>query len=232
MKQILLILSLFVTFSVSGQIVISSEDAGTTTADATSFAIPVTYSTGDLFVVFVASTFATAPATPTLINADFTFAQIVTHANATQRITVFTAEATATASTNITSDFGAETETSFGYYIFKITGYDAATPILQSATGGTTGANPTIAMSSIGNILNAVVAVYVSNTNPLGGTATGGFSEVFDLGGLSPTRGFYGMHDVGTIDNNPTVTAASSTWAGIAIEIKSAIQPRRRIIID
>lgn len=179
---------------------------------------------GRLYIFFITTTKATTPEVPTMSGTGQTWDQISSVANSTQRTTAFRFYATANNTNDTTVSVGPN-QTSFIQNKIEITGMvttgtNGADAIVQSVSNSTTGADPSLTLAGISNPNNAVIAVFTNNANPFGGTPESGWTESYDGGNTIPAGG-YVMHRLKTTDNTPTVTAASSTWLGIAIEIKS-----------
>lgn len=83
----------------------------------------------------------------------------------------------------------------------------------NSASG--TSADPSIEVAAIQD--SHIVAMFVNNTNPFGGTPESGWTEDQD-DGLGGPIGLYIVHRNNTSDNTVTVTRTSSTWLGIAVQ--------------
>lgn len=233
MKTVLSIL-LFLTLSAQGQIGINNYGNNVLTATFTNATLGSNnFIAGRLYLIFVTTTKATTPETPTMSGTGQTWTQINTVANSTQRITAFRFYCTAD-NTNDATIFVGPNQTSYIINRYEITGMlttgtNGSDAIVQSAVNNATGANPSITLSSITSSRNAVIVGLSNNTNPFSGTAEAGWTENYDGGTTLPTGG-YTMYRLNTTDNTPVVTAASSDWVGIGVEIKTAI--RRRINID
>jgi len=106
------------------------------------------------------------------------------------------------------------------------TGSNGANAIRQVVTDSANAADPDITMAALGQ-RNAVITFWINNQNGFGGTPESGWSELYDSGCVYPV-GFYVMDRITTNDNTPTVTAASSDWKGIAVEL---IQTGRRVTL-
>lgn len=241
MKKLLFIL-LFFALKAQGQITIGNTNTITVSSGSDNVQVrPSTdFTSGRFYLLFVSNPKATTPEEATVTGTSQTWTKVDgltfnTIASPTQRITVYRFLAASTFSATTTISFGA-TQLGISSHLYEITGMDAtgtngSGAIVQVVTNSADAtANPSVTMAAISSGSNAVIAYFANDINPMGGTAEAGWTEKFDNGYASPDRGDYSMYRIGTTDNTPTVTAASSDWAGIAIEIKSTA--RRRIIID
>jgi len=102
------------------------------------------------------------------------------------------------------------------------TGGNGLNAIRQTITDNNTSADPSLTLATLNNILgNGVLAIFQNDANPFGGTPEGSWTEDLDVGCSTP-NGFYAMYREGTTDNTPTVTASSSTWMGVALELRAS----------
>jgi hypothetical protein len=239
MKKLLFILLLFPGIA---QAQISETHSNfASSADGTSYNSGLTLVTGRFYIVILENNCASAtPNTPTLVITSNTNTQIATVACNTvgtprTRITAYHLIAATSGVTNFNFSFSGQTQTGISGIIYEITGAvitgtDGSNAIVQSVTSNAdAAANPSITMAAISNSQNAVIASFCNNVPAnFGGAPESGWTEDIDVG--HDAAGYYSMHRLTTTDNTPTVTASSSDWGGIAIEIKSA--SRRRIIID
>lgn len=235
MKNILFILFLFSSV-LNAQIVINKTFVGlaTTTTDASAYGIPNhTYTAGRLYIYFAITTGTTNAGTISG-NVETTWDAVVSTGDATRRIQIFRCMPTVTTASTEDVNIGGFGSTASGSTIgiWEITGIDqsgtnGSGAITQTTTGGATGIDPTLTLSALMNS-NAVIAIFFNDLNPFGGTNESGWAEDFDSGYTTPDAGTYVTSRVNGADNTPMVTAASSTWVGVAIEFKSGF---RRIII-
>lgn len=241
MKKLLIIL-LFFTCTSQAQITIGHTNTVTTSSGSASSQVrPSTdFTSGRLYLLFVSNPKATTPDEATCTGTSQTWTKVDgltfnTIASPTQRITVYRFLAASTFSATTTITFGA-TQLAISSHLYEITGVNTtgtngSGAIVQVVTNSSDAtANPSVTMAAISSGFNAVIAYFANDINPMGGTVEAGWTEDFDNGYASPDRGDYSMYRLTTTDNTPTVTAASSDWAGIAIEIKALT--RRRVIID
>lgn len=223
-----------ITIGHTNTITVSSGSASSQVRPSTDF------TSGRLYLLFVSNAKATTPEEATATGTSQTWTKVDgltfnTVGTPTQRITVYRFLAASTFSATTTISFGA-TQLGISSHIYEITGMDAtgtngSGAIVQAVSNSADAtANPNVTMAAISSGSNAVVSYFANDINPFGGTVEAGWTQDFNTGYASPDRGDYSMYRIGGSDNTPTVTAASSDWAGIAIEIKSA--SRRRIIID
>ncbi len=218
-----------------GQIVITAFSGQTTTSDGSAFGYTgTTFTQGHLYL-FVAGTTGT-PNAGSITSSTLTWTSVVSVGDATRRLQVFRCMPSSTVTGEDVSigSFGGAS-TGFTKYIYDITGVvttgtNGSDAIVQAVTNtGAASADPSITMAAISNGRNAVATFWFNSLNPFGGTPESGWTEGRDLGYATPDAGDYYMYRYNTTDNTPTVTAASSDWAGIAIELQSAA--RRRINI-
>lgn len=235
MKKLLFIL--FPVFSY-GQITINAAFTGytTTTTDASAFGhSSKTFTAGKLYLFVAMTTGTTNPGTIAGTTSS-TWTSVVSTGNSTRRIQVFRflPSSTITGETVNIGTFGGGS-TGYSTFILEIsgvntTGTNGSGAIAQTATGGTTGTDPTITFSSGALPNNAIVSIFFNDANPFGGTQESGWTEANDDGYSTPTAGGYTMTRINTSDITPTVTASSSTWIGVGIEIKGSF--RRTIITN
>lgn len=107
-----------------------------------------------------------------------------------------------------------------GYEIAGVpNGTNGAVAIRQIATNSGTSADPSITMAPL-NPANAVMAFFINDAGTFTGTPESPFTTLWDEAcGVYPFS-TYAMQNLNGSDNTPTVTAASSGWAGIAIELR------------
>lgn len=231
MKRLLFIL--FPVFSY-GQITIAEYTVGFQTLGIGSISSK-TYEAGHLYIIFAGTTNTTTPATVSISGGSTTWTEIsnIVSDGSTMRIQAFRYAPASNTTTALTITYTGSQNGGFtiGYDIngADVTGTNGSNGIVQSVTDAIdASANPTITMAAISSSNNAVLVGFINTLNPFGGTAETDWTEDEDNGYADPTTGGYVMHRLLTTDNTPTVTAASSNWAGIAIEIKRS---GRRIII-
>jgi hypothetical protein len=195
----------------------------TSTTNAVSVAkAATTYTAGRLYIIFSAATGALNAGSAT--STTLTWTSLVSTGNSTRRINVFYCmPASTVGSETVGVSWGAAGTTGYTWAIWEITGVPTtsggADAVLQSATGGTTGADPSITLAAL-TAGNTVISFFVNSVNPFAGTAESGWTEDFDDGYATPDAGSYVMSRINTSDNTPTVTASSSDWIGVAIELK------------
>ncbi len=235
MKNLLLIL-LFLPVIGMAQIAITNQTAiSVSTADGTNRNISsAILQSNSVYLFIVTNSKASSPDIPTATSPSFTWTQVATETTATHRVTVFRALVVSGATETITATFGA-TYTGVSLQLIRVTGCvltgtNGSDAIVQSVTDVGAGADPAITMAAISSSRNSVMAFFANNINPFGSTEEAGWTLLGNTGYDTPASGITTTMRLNTTDNTPTVTAASSDWAGIAIEIKSTA--RRRINID
>lgn len=151
----------------------------------------------------------------------------------TRRLQVFRAKPTSNTTTAISYSY---TGTQDGTWVIvseiagaDITGTNGANAIVQVVTDAQNTTNPTITMASISGS-KTVISFFANDANPFSATPESGWTEDVDNGYSVPNTGGYMMHRLTTTDNTPTLTAASSNWMGVAIEIKPPSSARRIFI--
>jgi len=221
MKNFLAIFFLF-PFLVNAQISINKNYSplSATTTNATSFGVTnATFTAGKLYIFIAAPTGTTNNGT--LTTTSTTWTSVVNVGDATQRIQIFKFKPSTTVTgeaVNLGTFGGGSTGYATG--IWEISGAD---DVIQSTSqAATTGSNPSLTLSSLANSNSGVIAVFANNANTPTGSAEGGWTEDFDAGYNSPTSGCYVMSRLATTDNTPSYTASSSTWLGVALEIKAS----------
>lgn len=185
------------------------------------------YTAGKLYLFVLMTTGATNPGT--ISGTTLTWSEVITTGNSTRRIQIYRAMPTVTtASTEdlLANNFGGAI-TGYAAALYEITGIpttgtNGSDAIVQAVSGGATGADPSITMAAISNNRSAVISAFFNDANPFNGTPESGWEEAGDCGYDTPDAGGYVMTRLLTTDNTPTVTASSSTWIGVAIELASA----------
>lgn len=228
MKKILTIALLISTIA-KGQIVInrSYSALASVTTNASSFGVATgTFTAGKLYIFVGQSTGTTNNGVIT--STSLTWTNIANVGNSTNRLQVFRCMPSTTVTgenVNLGTFGGGSTGYSFALYEISgvvTTGTNGADAIVQSGTAGpTTGTNPTINLSAITATNNMVIGWFSNGANPFTGTQEGGWSEIFDGGYNTPATGMYETSRNPTTDNTVVVTAASSTWIGLAMELKA-----------
>ncbi len=222
-----LIFLLFPVFSY-GQITINKTFVTVSSITTNAISVqsnPLTYTVGKLYIMFSAATGATNTGSST--STTLTWTQIVATGNSTRRINVFYCMPSSTATSEQAGvSWGVAGTTGYDFGIWEVSGVpttsSGADAIVQSVSGGTTGTNPTLTLSGLLNSHSAVISYFFNDANPFGGTAESGWTEDVDDGYSSPTAGGYAMSRINTTDNTPTVTASSSTWIGVAFELRAS----------
>lgn len=234
MKKLLFILSLFVSCAGSGQITFLHKADGFQTLGIGSIG-STTYTGGKLYILFAGTTNTSSPATVSLSGGATTWTEIanIVSDDGTMRLQAFRYAPASNETTAVTVTY---TGTQNGGFVqmgeitgADVTGTNGSNAIVQAVTDAIdANANPSITMSALtGN--NAAIVGFINNLNPFGGTVEAGWTDRNQSGYATPDCGGLYMTRPNAGDNTPTVTAATSNWAGIAIEIKSAA--RRRINI-
>ncbi len=209
-----------------GQMTITSSNNAFNSAGIGTIVSP-TLTAGRLYIMIVGvSNDLGVPATVTLSGTGQTWTlidQIVS--SSSRRIAAYRYAATSTTTSNISFSY---TGTQDGAWcaMFEVvgavmTGTNGSDAIVQAPTSNTGGPDPTITMSALLNRASVIMA-FSNNVNPFTGTAESGWTEVLDNGYGTPDMGAYVMYRNNTSDNTPTVTAASTDWAGIAIELRAS----------
>lgn len=108
-----------------------------------------------------------------------------------------------------------------GYEISGVpSGSNGIVAIKQVVTNSGTSADPSITLSALSSG-NAVMAFFINSSGDFTGSPESPFTELWDEGCVTYPISTYGMRNISGSDNTPSFTAASSTWAGIAIELRS-----------
>ena len=225
MRKLLTIL-FFIPVIGFGQMTITPSNTAFSTTGIGSIVSP-TLTAGRLYILLVGvSNDLGAPATVSLAGTGQTWTlidQIVS--SSSRRIAAYRYAATSTTTSNINFSY---TGTQDGAWctLFEVvgavmTGTNGSDAIVQAPTSNTGGPDPTITMSALLNRASVIIA-FSNNANPFIGTVESGWTEAIDNGYATPDMGAYAMYRNNTSDNTPTVTASSTDWAGIAIEIKAA----------
>lgn len=186
------------------------------------------FTEGRLYLFVVMTTGTTNPGTVSATS--LTWTSVISTGNSTRRIQVFRCMPSSTTAGTEDVAIGTFGGGSTGYAASLIeitgvltTGTNGADAIVQSVAGGTTGTDPSITMAALSaSGRNAVISYWYNNANTFGGTPESGWIEQVDCGSDPPTAGGYLMYRYLTTDNTPTVTAASSDWIGVAIELASS----------
>lgn len=227
MKKFLGIL-LFISSVCNGQISFSHTQSGFSTTGIGSIS-SATYEAGKLYILFAGTTNPTSPATVSLSGGATVWTEIanVVSDGDNMRIQAFRYAPASNETTAVTVTY---TGSQNGGYIqlvtitgADVTGTNGSNAIVQAVTDAIdANANPTITLAAFTSSRNAAIAGFINNTNPFGGAAESGWVEQHENGYDTPATGGYYMTRVDAADTTPTVTAASSNWAGIAIEIKAS----------
>jgi hypothetical protein len=232
MRKILFILLFFPVIS-NGQASITAVVSSTNFTTGQSVSFSLTKTAGRLYVVVVGvSNGGGTPATVSLSGTGETWTEIGSAGGALNttvqaRIQAFRFNCTSTLPSNTTSFSFSGSLDGDWFIVYEVTnvlttgtnGADAIVQVVTSSNNSDT--NPTITMTALSGRAS-VLAAFMNNINPFGGTAESGWSEDEDDGFSTPDRGGYSMTRYNTTDNTPSVTVSSSNWAGIAIEFKAA----------
>lgn len=230
MKYILLIL-LFFACKAQGQITTPGIfGSSSSSADATSYSyVSVNYVSSKtyLLVVYISNAANDGEVTVSSNTWDY----IASTGDLTRRIVMFYCSNPSTLTETIEYGNFGSTGQNCRMIVYELNGaIRNATPTVQEISGSGSGANPSITMAAIGSIRNMVVAAFMNDVNPFGGTGEAGWDVRLNHGNTTPDMGSFCEDQVSPTDNTPSVTVAASNWIGLAIEIESAA--RRRIIID
>lgn len=207
-----------------------------TTSNASAIGVSnKTYTAGRLYLYITATTGTTNPGTISGTTSS-TWNTVVSIGNSTRRIQIFRFLPTTTITgetVNIGGFGGAMSGSALA--IWEISGADqsgtnGSGAIVQVVdNSGSPSADPSITLAAISKNKNAVISLFINDINPFGGTPESGWNEYFEGGYDDPATGVYLMDRSTTTDNTLNVTASSSNWIGVGIEIMSAF---RRIIIN
>lgn len=155
-----------------------------------------------------------------------------------RKIHVFSYAPSANATQNITFNYGLSgAPKSGGWVMYYVDGApytnNGADAIVQAVVDSATGADPEINTMSTFLPAASVVAVIANDHNPFGGSIESGWTEDLDEGclegGGTESKGRYAMSRRNTTDNTPSATVTSSSWVGIAIEVRNR---KKAVIIN
>jgi len=152
----------------------------------------------------------------------------------TRRLSVWRTTSVATETVTMTLTVGNARGVWFDFYLVEgvPNTNNGADAILQAVKDSGSSANPVITMGGLLNNRSAVLSFFHNNANPFGGTPESSWTETEDngctFGGV--LGGMYSMHSIGINDNTPTVTASSSNWMGVALELRAL--GRRATVIN
>jgi hypothetical protein len=231
MKALIFILFIFYSAIANSQLLILERNNGWQTAGVGS-TVSFPFEAGKLYIAFMFVTnSAGSPAVASITGTGQTWTSIAditfnTIATGNSRLQAFRHYSTTTHTDNITYGYTG-TQDGSGVIILEVsnavnTGTNGADAIVQIVTNRADAtSNPNVTMAALTGSHNGVAAAFMNQTNPFTGTAEAGWFETEDNGYNTPTTGGYCMYRNTTTDNTPTVTAASSNWGGIAIEIAS-----------
>jgi hypothetical protein len=190
-----------------------------------------TISADKLVLAFVVTSDTVAPDDHVLSSLHGTWVNIGTTnyntvATPLKRVTLWRTMSATGGSSTLTNKFAnAATGCSFNVVEFgnvDTSGSQGAGAVVQvGMNAANTTANPTITLAALTGTTNAVFAGFSSPLNPFGGTPESGWTEQFDSGYASPSTSTYGTYRIETTDNTVAVTAGSTDWGGIAVEIKA-----------
>lgn len=226
MRKILIIL-LLISCKGESQVVINTGFVAVqvTTSNSSSFGIGGANFTAGKLYLFIAMTTGTTN-NGSISSTSTTWTNVINTGNSTRRIQVFRCIPTVNASSEVVliGTFGSSA-TGYAFDCWEITGIDATgtngeNAIIQAVAGGTTGADPSISMAAFASGRSSGIGLFFNSVNPFAGTAESGWTEDVDGGYDDPVTGAYFMYRNLTSDNTPTVTAASSDWIGVGIELK------------
>lgn len=226
MKKTLLIFSILLWFNATSQPVITHEPAGPINPLCIQFGIVqfgpsnFDFEANTVYIMVIWTSQQTA--TPSVTTQSWS--DVVSTTDGTRNIYIKRYVPTSTSTEGVTIYFGLGGSQMAAYTIYKIkyapftnNGADA---IVQTATGGATGADPSVTMSALKNG-NGVIAVFLNNADPFGGSPESSWTEDVDESCTDlSSSGVYSMLRINGADNTPTVTASSSSWIGIAIEFR------------
>jgi hypothetical protein len=229
MNKLLIILFLFTGSAGYSQIVVGTGGSSSTFSAGTTASLSVSFVAGKPTILIVESQSTATPNIPTLTTVGYTWIQlatVTTNSNTSRfvRQTAFVCYPTVTAATVTTNeDWAGQTQTWNGWAVFNVTA-GVNVRAFQSATVTGNGINPAITLNALQGNNNSVVAAFLNDFNPFGGTAEAGWTKAYDSGG-----GTHGTNGVGYLavqrdnhsDNTVVVTDANSgPWCGIAIELR------------
>ncbi len=197
-----------------------------------------TKSAGSLYICFVGvSNSGGTPATASLSGTSETWDEIGIAGGAVtsngRRVQAFRFYSPTTLTSNLTSFTYTGTQDGTWFNIYQITGVDVsgtngANAIVQVIISDpTTGANPSMTLSTLQNRASVLTA-WTGDNNPFSGSPESGWTITEDGGYNTPTVGGLIMKRENTIDNTPSFTAASSNWVGMVMELKAS---GRRVIV-
>lgn len=230
MKQLLFIL-LFIPVIMQAQIttpgIFGSSSANT---DATSYSyISANYVSSKTYLLVVYISNASNDGSVTV--SSNTWTNIASTGDATRRIVMFYCSNPSTVTETIEYGSFGSTGQNCRMIVYELNGaIRSVSPTVQEVTNSGSGANPSITMAAIGSVKNIIIAAFMNDVNPFGGTGEGGWDVRLNNGNTTPDMGSFCEDQVSPTDNTPSVTASASNWIGLAIEIQSAA--RRTIIID
>jgi len=234
MKKILFIFLLFPIFSY-GQIVVSATPQGSYSYSTSAIGAvnSQTYTAGMLYICIHMRVDATTPADFSLTGTSSTWTEIanvtgITTGTDLARLKVWR-YAPSSSVTEALSFSGAALQDGSIVVIWEIsgvvtTGTNGADGIVQIVTDAQdANANPTITMAALNGNRNTVLAFFGNDANPFGATPETNWTELDESGFSTPTTGGVFISRDNTSDNTPSVTAASSNWLGVAIELNEAV---------
>jgi hypothetical protein len=198
------------------------------TTNSTAFGFTnMTLQAGRLYLFVAQTTGTTNPGSITATS--LTWTSVASVGDATNRIQVFRClPGVLTEAEDISLGTFGGGSTGNSYVIYEITGVvttgtNGSDAIVQAVTQtATTGTNPSISLAALSSSRASVMGIFSNNASPFGGTAETDWTEIQDVGYSTPTTGYYETRRHLTSDNTVTVTSASSTWIGVAIELQSS----------
>lgn len=209
-----------ITFRGVGQTNNASNDA-TTTANTTN---PPTANA--LVLALVANEGAGSEEIPTLTGHGMEWILVATtNIATTSRLSLFRAMTNGSPTSDaVVAAFGGATQTACLIRVVQFSGVDTSGTsgsgaIAQSMMNQNTSANPDITLASLSSAANAVYAGFL-DANTFAASPETDWLEDWEV--TADTLGGYATVRVGTTDNTVVVTATSSTWQGIAVEVKVA----------
>lgn len=185
--------------------------------------------TTGIICCFVANWINTAANIPTMSGNSLTWTRIHTitvDPGTSHRITLFATVATGATTGATTVDFGGETQLGCEASFFQVEGVDVsggiAAAFVQTPTNSGTGTTGTVTLAAAGNSANRPIAAFSHQANEAT-TPDAAWTEVDDMNGLGPVRGFETQWDTDGFGNASATWTTSAAWVAMAAEIKATV---------
>lgn len=219
MKRLLYTLFLFISCNAFGQGFSFAASGMAFVNSATVTVVSDTYAAGSTYILFIGTraNAVTPTDNPTVSSGSLTLTKRGSVGAGDKRIIVYTTTVGASSVTTAITFTYAESQLVHSTATYSATAANIngfAFSAVASNSG--TSANPAITLLSTSSA--HTIGYFMNNLNPFTGAAESGWTEDIDGGNGSGPTGRAAYRRNSTTDNTINVTAASSTWLGLAIQ--------------